>query len=340
MLYASLLLTLRSLAIGACGAGFAIVAHLPAPELVGPALAVTAAGLAGVRTGLDTRLRDGGFIVLGIGVGAGFDPGAFDAILRWPLAFATLALALWLTIRIGAWLLRRGFGFDRRSGVLAAAPGHLSFVLSLAADGRSDVARVAMAQSIRLLSLTLLVPLGAVAMGYEISATAIVAGPPMRPLPLAVLIVAGLALGLVFRRLALPAPLLLGGMAVSALAHVTETVTGGVPPWLLVPAFVLLGTLIGSRFSGITLAQLRASALAGIAVTLIAALAAGLAALPIAAALQMPLPHVLVAFAPGGLETMIALGAALGADPSFVAACHIMRLVILTALIPLVVRRS
>lgn len=332
-------LTLRSLLIGALGAGLAILVHLPAPELVGPAIAVTIAGLAGVRTGLDTRLRDGGFIVLGIGVGAGFDPAAFDAILRWPLAFATLAAALWVTLRLGSALLQRGFGFDRRSGILSAAPGHLSFVLSLAADGRTDVARVAMAQSIRLLSLTLLVPLGAVAMGYEISTTGIVKGPPMPPLPLAGLILAGLALGLGFARLSLPAPMLLGGMAVSALTHVTEALPGGVPPVLMAPAFILLGTLIGSRFSGITLAQLRANALAGVTVTAIAAAAAALASWPISAALDMPLPQVLAAFSPGGLETMIALGAALGADPSFVAACHIMRLVILTALIPLAVGR-
>lgn len=339
MIPPDLLLSLRSLAIGAFGAGAAFALGLPAPQLIGPALAVTAAGLAGLRLGLSLPLRETGFIVLGIGVGAGFDPAAFDAILRWPLAFIALGLSLYLSLITCRALLTRAFRFDRRSAVLAAAPGHLSFVLSLAADLGGDVSRVAMVQSVRLLTLTLLVPLAAVAMGYEISVTSIIAGPPMALPVMALMLALGLGTGLLFRRLGTPAPLLLGGMAVSALAHVTDTVHGGVPPWLLTPAFVLLGTLIGARFSGITLAQLRDTALAGISVTFIAGGFSALAAAPIAVTLGVPVPHVLAAFSPGGLETMVALGAALGADPSFTAASHIMRLTILSVLIPLVVPR-
>lgn len=339
MMPADALLTARSLLIGAIGAGLAYLIGLPAPQLIGPALAVSLAGLAGVRAGLANPLREAGFIVLGIGIGAGFDPEAFDAILRWPLAFVALGVALWFSLVTCRIVLARFFGFDRRSAVLAAAPGHLSFVLSLGAEIGGDIPRIAMVQSIRLLALTLLVPLVAVAMGFEISMTEIVAGPPMANSHLAGLFLAALLVGFGFRRLRMPAPMLLGGMAVSALGHVTDTLHGGVPPWLLTPAFVLLGTLIGARFSGISLAQLRASALAGIAVTVIAGTMCALAALPIAATLGVPLPQVLAAFAPGGLETMVALGAALGADPSFTAASHIMRLVILTVLIPLAVPR-
>jgi len=59
----------------------------------------------------------------------------------------------------------------------------------------------------------------------------------------------------------------------------------------------------------------------------------------VAWALGMPLAHVLVAFAPGGLETMIALGAVLAVVPGFVAACHIMRLVVLSVLLPAMLAR-
>jgi uncharacterized membrane protein AbrB (regulator of aidB expression) len=67
---------------------------------------------------------------------------------------------------------------------------------------------------------------------------------------------------------------------------------------------------------------------------------AAAAALPVAAMLDMPLGHVLIAFAPGGLETMVAMGAALGADPGFVAACHVARLAWLGALLPVMLRRA
>jgi len=58
-------------------------------------------------------------------------------------------------------------------------------------------------------------------------------------------------------------------------------------------------------------------------------------ALPLAGILSMPEATTLAAFAPGGFETMIALGA----NPGFVAACNVARLMILTGLIPLFLSR-
>lgn len=45
-----------------------------------------------------------------------------------------------------------------------------------------------------------------------------------------------------------------------------------------------------------------------------------------------------LAFAPGGLETMIAMGVVMGAVPGFVAACHMTRLMVLSVLLPLMAR--
>ena len=150
----------------------------------------------------------------------------------------------------------------------------------------------------------------------------------------------GVALGLVFRRMRLPAPILLGQMLASTLGHVTGLTPGTLPAWLMIPAFLVMGTLIGTRFSGMKPAQVRAALLAGLAVTLAGAGIAALAALPVALMLGIPQPHVLTGFAPGGLETMLALGAAMGASPGFIAACHIIRLLILSVLIPLALHRA
>ena len=115
---------------------------------------------------------------------------------------------------------------------------------------------------------------------------------------------------------------------------------GAVPQAIMIPAFLVLGTLIGTRFAGMPQAQFFGSLAAGLAVTVIAVAMAGAAAVPVARALGMPAPHVLTAFAPGGLETMVALGATMGASPGFVAACHVARLLVLSLLIPLSLGRS
>lgn len=334
-----LAVTALTVLIGVCGAVVAWALSVPAAFLVGPALAVTGASILGLRMGFADGLRDICMVALGLGIGAGFTADASAAILRWPLAFAVLGGMLVGALVVNRAVLERGFGFDRRSAVLAAIPGHLSLVLGIAAGSGLDVGRIALVQTIRLLTLTVLVPFAALAMGYEMQAGVMPVGAPMAWAHLGLLALAGVGLALVLKRLGLPAPMLLGPLIVSSLGHMTGVSPGALPGWIMSAAFVGLGTLIGSRFSGMSASLLRSSLAAGLVSTLIAGLFAGLAALPVAAALHMPIAHVLVAFAPGGLETMIALGAAMGASPGFVAACHVMRLVVLSVLLPLFLRR-
>lgn len=331
--------TLLTILVGLCGAVVAYLLSFPAWVLLGPALATSIASLSGLPLAIAPPVRDIGFIVLGLGIGAGFDPQAGGVLLRWPLAFVVLAGALVVTMILCRAVLVRGFGFDSRSATLAAAPGHLSFVLGLATDLNIDVARITVVQSIRLLFLTISVPFIAVAMGYDFSDLVLSGDAPLPIGSLAGLVVAAIGVGLLFSRLRFPAPLLLGAMMVSALGHVTEVTSGAVPEMLLTPAFLILGTMIGTRFVGMTRHQFASSLLAGLSTTLVAVIITTIAAVPVAAALGMPAAHVLAAFAPGGLETMIALGATMAASPGFVAACHVARLMILIVLIPLMLGR-
>ncbi len=240
--------TVLSITIGSLGAGLALVLNVPAWALVGPALAVSIAGLARLKLNLAEPVRDICLVVLGLGVGAGFDSQVAATLMRWPLAFLFQALSLVLTMYLSRLVLVRGFGFDSRSACLTSAPGHLSFALGLAVDLKSDVAQISVVQSIRLLFLTISVPFIARAMGYGFQDMSLGDGTPM-----AVPTIVGLALvsvitGLLFRRLRLPAPLLLAAMTVSATGHVCNLTPGTIPPTFLTPAFVVLGTMIGTRF--------------------------------------------------------------------------------------------
>ncbi len=330
--------TVTTLCVGLCGAIVGWALSVPAAFLIGPAVAVALASVAGLRMGISDRLRDICLMTLGLGVGAGFDPATGTAIIRWPLAFAVLAVVLVVSLQIIRTVLERGFGFDRKSAILAAIPGHLSLVLGIATSSGLDVGRIALVQTIRLLALTVIVPFAALAMGYEMQASVMPTGTPLAWGHLGALALTGLTLALALKRLGLPAPMLLGPMIASAAGHMSELTPGTLPDWIMMAAFIALGTLIGSRFSGMTAPMVRSGLIAGLVSTCIAICMATLAALLVAAALNMPGAQVMVAFAPGGLETMIALGAVMGASPGFVAACHVMRLLILSALLPLFLR--
>lgn len=336
----ALALTALTLVVGATGAGAAHLLGLPAALIIGPAGLISLAAACGVRFAIADPVRNAAFLLIGISVGAGVDDRAADAVARWPLAFLTLAVVLVLTMVICRAILVRFFAFDARSATLAAAPGHLSFVIGLGEALRLDLTRVTVVQTVRLLALTLITPFAALAFGVEVDLGLAPAGPVMSLVETAALVVGSIALGLVFGRLGAPAPLLIGAMVASSLAHLTGVIAGGLSPTLAVAAFVTVGSMIGARFSGVTLDQLREAFLAGAVTTLVAAGLAAAAAIPAAWAIAMPTAHVMIGFAPGGLETMIAMSAVLGASPGFVAACHVGRLLILSFVIPLFLSRA
>jgi hypothetical protein len=98
-----------------------------------------------------------------------------------------------------------------------------------------------------------------------------------------------------------------------------------------------MGSLIGTRFSGVTMSLIvRAAAAAGV-LTGLAVVVTLVTALAVRTLTGLPLVDLLIAFAPGGLETMAALSIMLGADPAFTAVHHIYRLLFLSVVAPLVI---
>lgn len=331
------LLALRTLAIGAAGAAAFAALGLPAPFLTGPAVAVSAASLSRLPTALPVWLRNATFVTLGVGIGASVTPEVIAGLARWPASLAALALTLAGIMALAPRLLTARFGFDPLSARLASTPGHLSYVIALSETSGGDTARVAMVQSMRILFLTLFVPVAVGLAGFDVTAP-LPAGTAMTPAGAAASFAAAIATALTFQRLGLPAALLIGAMAASAALHGTGIVAGTLPPWLAATAFVVMGTLIGTRFGGQSWRDARASLGAGLAVTAVACALAGLAALALAAVLDLPVMLLLIAFAPGGVEAMAAMALLTGMDPAFVAGHHVARMLILSVLVPLFLR--
>ncbi|MBD3663414.1 AbrB family transcriptional regulator [Sulfitobacter aestuariivivens] len=332
--------TTVTLAIATLGAVLAWLGSAPVFILLGPAVAVSLSGLAGLRVEIAPGLRDVCFVVLGVAVGSGFDRDALGAMIRWPLAVLFVVVLIWMMLLICRRVLVRQFGFDHRAALLAGSPGHLSFVVAYAQESGADVARVSIVQSVRLLCLSIVVPFVALWMGVDVNGAIAPQGEIMPLLTLLVVFATALLVARVIAHLRVPAALLLGAMLTSGVGHLTGWAPGVPPDWLVLPAYLVFGALIGTRFSGMTLKALAGGLAAGLTTTGIAAVLTVSGAIPVAWALGMPLAHVLVAFAPGGLETMIVMGVIIGVVPGFVAACHISRLLVLSVLLPAMLGRS
>lgn len=328
-----------TLLIGASGAGLFWLVGFPAAVLTGPAAAVSVAALAGLRMVIPPLLRDAVFLVLGVQIGSTVTPEVIATALAWPLSLAALTVTLLILVYMVKAMLMHGFGYDRTTALLAATPGHLSYVLSLSASVTADIPRVALVQSVRVLMLTLLVPVLIALWGVEGAVTDYAAA-PATVFSLALIFVLALGLGLIFRRFGVPAPLLLGAMAVSAVGHGADLTPGGMPQWLAVAAFICMGSLIGTRFHGLDRRGLAGAVLAGVAATLIACAVAAAGAWLVAGLVGLPPAALLLAFAPGGVEVMAALAVETGLEPAFVAAHHVFRLFLLGVMVPVLLARE
>jgi uncharacterized protein len=312
---------------------------IPAAWLSGSVIAAVLWIAASQPRPLPKPAADAAMLISGATMGASITPEALAAMSRYPSSLAILVVGVFAIAGASALWLMRISGWQRDDAVLASVPGALSTVLAVAADRRADVASIAVVQSFRLFVLIALLP------GFVVSVGGGAAGPMllgegqpvMSPAGLALVLVGGLALGVVFERLRVAAPILLGATVVSTALHVTGRTPGVVPPVIATGGLVLIGIFIAERFGNLNRASLRKlipAALGSFAVGMVVAAAfSGLAAW----LAQVSYANALVAFAPGGLEAMMVLALILGLDPLYVGIHHIARFLGIGFFVPFVI---
>lgn len=324
-----------SLAISAAGGFAGHVLGLPAGWLMGGALAVTVAALAGLPVGMPDRVRNVAFVLIGMSMGTNVAADSLSRIGQWPVSIAGLVIELVLIISITGFVLAKFFGLDRGTAYLSSFPGHLSFIMGIASAGVGDPRQIAIIQVIRILVLTVAVPVGALIL--PVAQFPAPAAPETMPLLTLVLLALGCtAVGWVFVRLKVPAGFVLGAMAASTAAKLGGLFDTAMPPMLVVVTFVMTGALIGSRFAGISRAELKTAAIGGLLATSLTVGITTLVSLVVSLFVSMPFGQIWIGLAPGALEGMGALGIALGYDTAFIAAHHVIRLLLLSFAIPAV----
>jgi membrane AbrB-like protein len=281
-------------------------------------------------------LRDTTFVFTGTSMGAAVARDSLALIAQWPVTVAALVVEMLLIITLTGYMLRKLFGLDRGTAYLSSFPGHLSFIMSIAAAGVGDPRQITIIQVIRILLLTTVVPIGALFLPVGHDVAAATSAPPVNLLNLAAVLVVCAATGLLFQRLRVPAAFALGAMAASIAAKLMGLFEGSMPPMLLIAIYVMVGTLIGSRFAGITVTELRQAAVGGVIATVMTVAIVSAITYGAAAFVDMPYGQIWLGLAPGALEGMGTLGIALGFDTAFIAAHHVARLLLLTVAIPAV----
>lgn len=321
--------------VGTAGGGLFAALGLPAPWMSGALVATTLWALADRPMAVPEPVRWLTFVVLGASMGAALSSDTLAQARTWPVSMACLAVSVAAVIACCMVFFRKVAGWDLATALYASAPGALSAVIAMAETTTADMRKVAFSQGLRLFLLVAGLPhlLGA-AGGHPLAGAAVpmAASPPGAVM---VLLLASAVVAVAFDRARIPGGLLLGAMAGSAGLHLSGLSAAHLPAEMLIPAFIVLGASVGIRFQGTSLAVLRSSALAsfgGFVVALVISL--GMAVLA-AALTGEETGKMVTAFAPGALETMTALGFAMGYDPAFMSAHHLFRFAALSVALPL-----
>lgn len=324
---------------GTLGSLFGWGLALPAPFLMGPVIVSTLFAI--LRTGFSVpeQIKQISFILIGISVGSNVTPEALLSISRWPFSILIMILSVITIILLCKIILQNFFGMDKKSSLLASTPGHLSFVLMLGTETKADTNKIAIIQSIRVLALTIITPVIVVLYSGSELNDANLQREIMNSGSLVVLCLLSIIGGLLLKVLNFPAPFLIGAMLISALSHGTNLTPGYVPNLLEGIAFAILGTVIGARFVGVEMKSLKSCIVSGLTITLAGVFICFLATSIIYKITGIPFIHIFIAIAPGGLETMVAMGGLVDAEPTYVAFHHVMRLFFIALLIPIVLKK-
>jgi membrane AbrB-like protein len=317
--------TVETLAIGTVGGLLFLWGNLPGGLISGAMFAVGIAAFAGRPMIMTPMLTQGSLLLLGIALGSLASKQLLSHVSAYPITIALLAVATFCSTFGSSAYLQRFHNWDRTSAFLAGSPGAMSQITILAAEQGADVAGIAVVQTVRLIFLTAALPLLLATAGYNHFDIPAIAVAVASPLQLIALIAASIAIAFMLRLVKFPAAWMFGAMIGSSLLHGTGIVEGGLPPWLRGASLIGLGAVIGARFAKVkaeTLIHHLYAALGSFAVAIvITAGFVGLASLDN----SVRLSDVMVAFAPGAMDAMMALALTLHIDPVFVGAHHLSR---------------
>jgi membrane AbrB-like protein len=325
---------LETLAIGTVGGVLFLVTGLPGGLISGAMLAVAAAAMTGRSMAVPAHLTQAVLVMLGIMLGSLMSRQLLQHISAYPLTIGLLALATFCVTFGSSLYLQRLHGWDRTSAFLAASPGALSQIALLAIEKGADMPAIAVVQTLRVIILTAALPLILVATGLTSASAPALTTTIASPLGLIGLIGASVAVSLVLRMAKFPASLLFGAMIGSSVLHGTGLIDGGLPPIVRGIALVGIGTLIGSRFSRMKMSTLLRHLAAGLGSFAVASLITAVFVALVALTTHVRFADVLVAYAPGAMDAMLALALTLHIDPIFVGAHHLSRFIFVTIATP------
>jgi hypothetical protein len=319
---------LRTLAIG-IPAGF-LFAYLrtPIPWMIGPMIGVAALNLMGAPMRSPPYARQMGQVILGSAVGLYFTPPVVAELASNFLAIIAATIAVFIVAALGALTLSRASGVDPKSTFFASIPGGAMAMAVLAERYGAQIVPVAVAHSLRVSLVVILIPFALTYGGIPLVAAAYRPDVPLNYWILAPWLLFGCVLGEVSERLRLHNGYLLAPIFFGAALTVSGIRLSAVPHAFTDFAQLMFGLVLGARYERAFFVRYKLFipfALLNSFLILLFSVAAGAA---LAWAFDLPIATMIMATAPGGLAEMTITAQALQISVPLVVAFHLFRVVV------------
>ena len=318
-------------ALAVCAGAGALFSWLkmPLPWMIGPLLAMAGGNFAGARLRSIPGSRQFGQMIIGTALGLYFTPAvAREVASYWPILVVAALFAIFLAWGCG-WFLSRVTDTDRTTAFFASVPGGAAEMAVLGERYGARVDRIALAQSLRILVVVIVVPFGLTYSGVHGTDAYAPVAVPFAWASLAAMLLLAAAAGAVLSAARVPNPFMFGPLLVVVLLTANDLQFSSVPGWLSSVGQLLLGCALGSRFEQQFLSGVARYAGAVFASIVLAIGMAVLFGLGLAQIAHLPAASLVLATAPGGIAEMCITAKVLQLGVPLVTAAHVTRVVVL-----------
>jgi len=297
--------------------------------MIGPLLVMAAFNLSGARLRAPPGGRQAGQVIIGAALGLYFTPlVARQVASYWDLLLLAALLAIVIACAC-AWLVSAISDTDRTTAFFSSVPGGAAEMAVLAERYGARVDRVAVAQSMRILSVVIVIPFVFTYSGVHGSDVYVPANAALDWGRLVLLLMIAAAGGGILSVAGAPNAFMLGALFSVIGLTVSEHTLSTIPVQISNAAQLLIGCALGGRFERSFLGRIPAFVAATVASLLLALVLAATLGAALGWFYGLPVPSVILATAPGGIAEMCITAKVLQLGVPLVTAAHVTRVIVL-----------
>lgn len=337
-------ISIKSVIIGLVGALIGIFINLPLPWLLGSLIANLLATIFGIKTQFSKKIFSPVLLFIGIILAASFNITLLYKINLWIYSSIGMIICTIIGGIVTAIYFNKVCKYNKLDSIFAGLPGAFVPVstayLSLTND-KGSINKVIIPQATRVMFIVMFVPFFFV---YEKGFEQVVSKQyfPSYDLiyfsQIALLLFSSAILNFLLKKIKIPSAPILAGMIAAGIFYTFEIVEARFSSNIINFAFLLLGSSLGNRMSGLKVNEIISYSIHGVVISIILILLAMLFAYFLDYFFELDFLATFLSFAPGGIHEMIVISIAYNIDPLFVSYHHFLRLFIIIFSIPILIK--